>query len=191
MNVIENILNSKRKLYISLTGGGSSSISQLLENGGASNVFIGGRIPYNESELTSMIGYTDKAVSAKTAVLLSQYVYNQPCSNDLPLEGEDGWCVGIGVTCSLVKPNERKDREHIIFLATCSIYSDNKKVVDVVKITLDKTRTRKQEEDLVSRLILSFADCRMNLTKAHPLTHKPWLKWIGLSSTDIVDVIQI
>ena len=54
MDLIE-LLKAKNKLiHITLTGGGSLFISDLLSNGGASSVFLGATIPYH-AELTKSI----------------------------------------------------------------------------------------------------------------------------------------
>jgi len=193
MNIVENILKSKAKLYLSLTGGGFGSIPMLTENGGASSVFLGARIPYSSEELRTVVGCGSaaKPVSAMTAILLANYPYTQPIVDTLPSivssdeQDNAAYCVSIGMTCSLRKNDERTDRKHTIFLAVSYLHRDNKKAVDNIYVELNKTRTRKEEEDLTSKLILAMADCRMNLTKAYPLQNKAMLKWIGLTSEDI------
>ncbi len=193
MNVVENILKSKAKLYLTVTGGGTGAISTLLENGGGSSVFLGARVPYSSDELRSVVGsgHAAKPVSAMTAILLANYPATQSIVDTLPdIEPSDeqdnaAYCVSVGSTCSLVKDNERAERKHTIFLAVSYLHKDNKELVDNVYVELNNGRTRKEEEDLVSRLILAMADCRMNLTKSYPLQNKHTLKWIGLTDKDV------
>lgn len=185
--IVDKILQSKNKLYLAIAGGGLSVLGTLTENGGAGHVFMGARTPYDFNDLVDIVGNQHKAVSQKTAQLLSSYITKTPLSDSLPkLEDNTYFCLGIGVTCSLVKRNERKGREHRIILSTCEIYYESNKYLDMIDITLVESRTRKQEEDLVANLILAMADCRLNLTKSYPLQNKSTMKFIGLTDKDKV-----
>jgi hypothetical protein len=179
---IEEILKSKRKLYVAITGGGTGVLPLLLENGGASSIFFGATIPYCHDELENLIGPTNKAVSRKVALLLSTLVYNKSVIDTLE-EGEE--CVGIGVTCSLAKAGvEREGREHNVCIAVSILTPETRVNKDYIEISLGEKRTRKQEEDLVSELILNAIDMNMCLRKANPF--QLGLKAMGLTDKDKV-----
>lgn len=193
-NPVKNIIEGRNLLYLSITGGGLGSVGMLTENGGASSVFVGASIPYNQEVLTSMVGPLAQAVTPKVARLLSLYPFNQPFTFNFN-EGEDGsedcpdYCVSIGVTASLAKAGvEREGREHKVYIHVGSFNTDEFKHLESIGIHLKDKRTRLEEETLLNKLILSLADCRLNLTKPHPLIHKPWIEWIGLTDKDVIEL---
>lgn len=98
------IKNSNRKIYFTITGGGVGSISQILETGGASNVFVGANIPYSAIELREIIPDVDKSVTKEVSELLAL---------NSKMKSED---IGVGVTCKLMKNNEREGREHKVYM---------------------------------------------------------------------------
>lgn len=178
-NVIENIKKSKNKLYICVTGGGSGAISQLLEDGGASEVFMGAQIPYCEEELSFLIGSYSKAVSLPVAKQLSKVGYTRSFSDELEEK-----CIGIGATCSLSKAGvERKGREHKVCIAVSEFSKSKTLTLFSAEIILKKDRTRKEEEDLVSDLILRLINFYLNPCKSHPLVHE--CKEIGLTDEEM------
>ncbi len=183
--LIDAIKNSKNKLYIAMTGGGSACLPTLLEEGGASASFLGATIPYSEHELGSLIGSYSKATSVSTAISMADVV----CWRS-EVDAKDYHIVGIGMTCSLKKSgDERADREHKICLAVKIITDHETKVAFRAEIVLNKGRTRKQEEDLTGNLILAVADQYMNGNSTHFLKNKQIMKWIGLTDKDQVNVL--
>lgn len=187
---IEEMLQSKRKLFLAITGGGSGAITKLLENGGASDMFLGAIIPYCHRELTDIVGSTDKAVSSRVALLLSTAAYNRAIIDEFTA-GPGRECVGIGATCSLAKTGkEREGREHKVFIAVTIMTSDSKEKRECVEVTLKTKRTRKEEEDVVSNLILLIADMNLCLRKAHwfhPTFRKQFNLESGLTDADEVE----
>lgn len=163
--IIENIKKSKSKLYIALSGGGSESISLLLRDGGASSIFVGAQIPYCEDELRFLIGSYTKAVSLPVAKQLSKVGYTRSFSDELEVK-----CIGIGLTCSLAKAEkERVGREHKVCVAVSDFDKNGTHTLFSAEIIFIKERTRREEEEIVSSLILMLADHYMNSTKTHPL----------------------
>jgi len=185
---IEEILKSNRKLYIAITGGGTSVIPTLLENGGASEIFLGAIVPYHPDELKDVIGSFDKAVSKKTAMLLSLTAFNKRISDILVDNVE---CVGIGVTASLAKNGaERAGREHKACIGVSIIKFDKSTKREYLEIIFGEKRTRKEEEDILAELILAMVDMNMCLRKAHHFNNgdstAKYLKSIGLTENDNV-----
>jgi nicotinamide mononucleotide (NMN) deamidase PncC len=185
--LIDEMLKSNKKLYLSITGGGSRAISMLLENGGASDMFLGAVVPYSHTELTDLVGSTDKAVCERTAMLLSLTAYNRNIADEL-IDGMS--CVGVGATSSLVKADgEREGREHKVHLYVSIITSEGHTNRECAEITLKDTRSRKDEEDVVANLILMIADMNLCLHKAHwfhPTYRKSLNKESGLTDKDEV-----
>ena len=115
MESVDVIKQSSRRIYFTLTGGGSYSLSKLLMSGGASSVFVGANIPYSGTELDDIMSemYSNhclelpeyKSASFHVAKELSRFSSRH--SND----------IGVGVTCSLMKTSERLGREHIVYLS--------------------------------------------------------------------------
>lgn len=179
--LVKRILDteSKNKLYLAITGGGTSAISELLRYGSASKIFMGAIIPYSQEELEFLIGSYSKAVSLPVAKQLAKVGYTRSFSDNLEYA-----CIGIGATCSLAKAEkERADREHKICLAVSRFTKDKVETDFAAEIVLTKKRTREEEEELVSNAILSLADCYLNLTKLHPITHG--YKNIGFEDDEI------
>jgi nicotinamide mononucleotide (NMN) deamidase PncC len=91
-------------IYLTITGGGTGIIPKLLEQGGASNYFVGAQVPYGQDQ-TESIFYDmldeenfPKVVSKECAKVLAEYS---------SFQAE----LGIGVTCSLMKAEgEREGR---------------------------------------------------------------------------------
>jgi hypothetical protein len=188
-NPVKSIIEGQNLLYLSITGGGLGSIGMLTENGGASSVFVGASVPYSQEVLASMIGSLAQAVTPKVARLLSLYPFNQPLAFNFGEEGDPNYCVSIGVTASLAKAGtEREGREHKVYIHVGSFDNNEFKHLESIGIQLKDKRTRLEEETLLNKLILSLADCRLNLTKPHPLIHKPWLEWIGLTDKDVIEL---
>ena len=105
MESVDIIKQSSRRIYFTITGGGTHALAKLLMSGGASNVFVGANIPYSELELDRILGvFNRKAVSVETAQNLA--LYSKWKSQD----------IGVGVTCKLMKNNEREGREHLVYM---------------------------------------------------------------------------
>lgn len=178
-NIIQEILQSKSKLYLSLTGGGTRYISAILENGNASNIFLGASIPYCEEDLRWNIGPYSKAVSRQVAEKMAYSCVSKSVCDSL--EGDDR-IISIGVTASLAKAGkEREDRVHEIK----ELEHNTLKEFHIVF----SHRSRLEEEMRLANVILFLANYEMNLTKTHILTHIPSQKLAGLLPTDKLELL--
>ena len=185
--IIEKILTSNKKLYYTITGGGTRVISQLLENGGASGIFLGANVCYHENDTKNIVGSVTKLCSAEVASKLTLGGYYSNSS----LDTKDNECVGISCTASLRKHgNEREGRIHEAFIGIRT-YGDNgfNKVSTVYHILFTKDRTRKEEEDLLANLILAITCQSMTVCKWEISTHSALLKEFGFDES--VDKISI
>lgn len=188
-SIILALKRAEQKIHFGITGGGTAAISMLLEEGGASGCFLGAKIPYSDVELRAAMNHTvfDKASSYSVADGLAR------CGDASTPH------IGIGATCSLAKVGgEREGREHSIYISAGAMKmvpipnSDKQASVATylcnAKVVLCGRRTRKQEEDIAAKLILSFADCYSNYASQHPLMFEPWKKMIGLGPIDTVEL---
>lgn len=138
MKSVDIIKQSNMKIYITMTGGGTYALSQLLMGGGASHVFIGANIPYSEQELKEIVPVFEKCVSDSVATALA--IYSKSKSKD----------VGVGVTCKLMKDGERAGREHLV----CVSISDRFKTI--TKQFVPKEKCRVSQEIEVGNFILDM-----------------------------------
>lgn len=153
---IDSILKSNKKLYLSITGGGTAAISKLLENGGASNIFLGATVPYSTDDLSFLCGSAaNKPVSEECADRLSILGYQS--ASAVKLQEKEGVC--IGATSSLRKNGvERAGRIHQAYISVCRYDNFGREIVLRYHIVLKKERTRLQEEELLANLILYIAE---------------------------------
>lgn len=102
------------QIVVAVTGGGSLFLSDRLTEGGASGYLLEGHIPYATQALDEYVGgkVRESYCSASTARQMALASYQRA------LKHGNKRVVGVGATCSLVKPGgEREGREHKIFVA--------------------------------------------------------------------------
>ena len=106
---IDFIRKSGRSISFAITGGGSSAVPMLLEDGGMSEVFEQAFIPYSQKSLEKFLGFSpDKSCSEKTAEWMGQKL--------VELSPTRGY-VALAVTASLAKrDNEREGRVNEAFV---------------------------------------------------------------------------
>lgn len=104
------------KLVLAITGGGSEAIPSLLSQGGASDYFLEGIVPYNQKALDSFLGFSpEKYCSNLTARQMAMQAFRRAIS----LGASKDEAKGVGVTCTLAKQGqERPDRVHEFYIAT-------------------------------------------------------------------------
>lgn len=118
MDWVEGIIASKKKFVLAISGGGTAAISQLLQYGGGSNVLLEALVPYCTKSFEQFIGgKPDKFVSEDAACHLAMAAFKRATE----LSGEP--VMGVGVTCSLIKDNEREGRKHEFWLAIQTVDS--------------------------------------------------------------------
>jgi hypothetical protein len=115
---IAEINDSPAQVFIAATGGGSKWVGEFLNIPGGSNTLIGFYVPYASSMTDDFLGGPPREsyVSDSTARQLAVASFEKAKKAvELPL------AVGIGVTCSLKKENEREGRKNCGFLAIQTI----------------------------------------------------------------------
>ena len=137
-----------KQLVLAITGGGSEAIGALLSQGGASSYFLEGIVPYSNHALGRFLGTKPtKAVSEMTARMMANAAYDR--AEDLSPQ-DITTLVGVGVTASLGKAEEREGRDHVAFV---SVRTYDR--MSVAKWNFKHPRTRKEEENMLTGLILA------------------------------------
>lgn len=109
-------------IYAYITGGGTKWIYDSLKNGGASQWFLGARIPYNQKDFDEILGgqpFDGKYVSERTAAQLSVAAYSQAVKMTNDEEGS----TGLGVTAKLGTSGQRKGRENKVIITLTKMVS--------------------------------------------------------------------
>lgn len=184
-SLLEKMLKSDKKLYLTITGGGVGVVNKILENGGASSIFLGATVPYHEDDTRNIVGSILKLVSEKSASLLSLNAYNQASS----LNFKNKECISIASTSTLRKSGtERADRVHEAFICIRKYDGiEYNKSTESYHIVFNEDRTRKQEEDILSAALLAICCSSLTICKWNLSTYDVMKKDIGFTDKDIIE----
>ena len=142
--LVENIHNKKVKMVLAITGGGTEAIGELLRHGKASNTVLTAIIPYSSKGLEDFVmRKVAKHCSLEAAKLMAESAYEDALD-----ESSEEEAIGVGVTCSLVKENEREGREHHFYFAIKGTNSDAEAHIPV------EGNTREEQEAFVAFQII-------------------------------------
>jgi hypothetical protein len=151
--LVRRVHGSPLRLVLAATGGGASSIEQLLVVPGASRTVLEAVVPYAAAALQRFLGGVPKHYcSAETARWMAMAALQRACelaqrepeSADVPL-------AGIGCTASLATDRDKRGphRAHVA-VQTATVTSTH--TLEFLK----GRRTRAQEEKLLGRLVLNL-----------------------------------
>lgn len=146
-DVVERIHASGRQCVVSLTGGGSRAIADLLTVPGASATMLEAVVPYSAASLAEWLGgQFDQACSEPTARAMAMAAFER--ARDLS-DAEATTLRGIGVTASLAttRPKRGPHRIHVAWQSAVRTVSYS---CELVK----GKRTRADEEALAADLVL-------------------------------------
>lgn len=154
-SLIRNILNSGYVGVVSVTGGASGGIYELLRYGGASSTILEANIPYSTEAFIKLVGHKpDQFCSEEAARLLAL----TSCQRAIELSGKTQKIFGVGISCSLAKhENERPGRVHKIFAAF-----QTHEAMGTYHF-FPKPDTRISQEDLSSRILLAVVAEAVNV----------------------------
>jgi len=149
-NLIQQIHDTPHRGVLVVTGGGSSAISQLLAEPGASRTVLNAVVPYSEAALHGWIGgQCDSACSEATARAMAMAACEsaQDCSE--LADAADGLFFGVGATASLASDRPKRGA-HRVYVALQTVERTS-----VWSLELEKgRRTRSEEEAVTAQLIL-------------------------------------
>lgn len=111
------------KLGMTITGGGTEVIGNLLKEGGASSYFSFADVPYSqEASKDSMTYVPEKYGSIETS---NELLYSSMCKL-WEYHGEDEDLVGIGCSAVLYKKDQRANRENVAFISKVEYFGSTK-----------------------------------------------------------------
>lgn len=155
-NLLTKLKTEKYKLFMTITGGGTAAIAKLLENGGASEVFIGAEIPY--SYYTGN-GKPKKHVSVEYSQELAVHSWFKMRPVRQQLFDDTNKLLAVGATAVLMKDGpEREDRIHEMYISLIEedLFGNIERLKRHVLIHKDLVPTRKDQEDFAAYAILQF-----------------------------------
>ncbi|WP_292464727.1 hypothetical protein [Methanolobus sp.] len=149
--IVKQIHASPYMIVLSITGGGTGAIGEMLRHGNGSATLIEAIVPYHENALRDFTGREpERCCSEETAREMAMASFKRALEIANPENGfRPDYLVGIGVTCKLTKEDEREAREHTIHIASQSISGTN-----TTSLTLLQDRSREEEEELASTLLI-------------------------------------
>ena len=174
--LVATIHATPTRLVLAITGGGSRAIGALLEVPGASRTVLEAIVPYSEGSLVRLLGGSpDQACSPPTARAMAMAAYCRACDYQPP-PGVAAGANECGITngCGVVSPGGNAGMSNIPLAgisATASLASDRPKrgphrvylAAQTAAATLTWSlelakgrRSRAEEEQLVSRLVLNL-----------------------------------
>lgn len=153
--MIQDIIECNRNIYMAITGGGTRAISKLLENGGASGVFMGANIPYAELDLAVFIDTwvqrnVWKCCSEETAKNMADSALEKCKSMSIIDEH-----LNVGLGCTAVLSRGKDEREDRINQAFICVTGDHKIIEIYVEFVPTSFIGRPSQEDMLSNLILA------------------------------------
>ncbi|WP_091932216.1 nucleotidyl transferase family protein [Methanolobus profundi] len=151
-DMIFAIHDSPYRIVLTITGGGTEAIGELLRHGRGSDTILEAIIPYSREALIDLIGKEpQRYASMDTAKEMAMAAYMRALYLDPNAEDQkDRELIGIGVTCKLARTtNEREGREHEIHFAYQSYDRTG-----VSSVLLKDITSREEQEKAVAEHII-------------------------------------
>jgi len=141
------VLIMDKKLFLTITGGGTEAIGKILRNGGASSYFAGAYVPYSTKCVDDFLGFKPEKYNSQ---LTSRQLAMAGMQKMLDLGYDFNECVSLACCASLRSSNvERVGREHSFHITYLE-----REVICSTSFKLLENRSRQEEEELVSEVIL-------------------------------------
>jgi hypothetical protein len=186
--LISTVHASGRKAALSITGGGSGAVGELLRVPGGSRLLIEAQIPYDAVALGAFLGFAPaQACSSDTAIAMARAVRARAARLVLTA-GTD--LVGLGATAALTSDRPRKG-EHRFHIA----FANSAGITHCTCVMAKGRRDRAAEEDLVSRAIVLWlaracgiaAPSPRNLLDADEHYAEAVFPQMGVAAVDTID----
>lgn len=212
-DLVLNIHATPHKAVLAITGGGAEAIGELLRHGQGSNTLLEAVVPYDQNAFDRFVrGKPDKYCSRGAANDLAMAAYQRGLSliepplpvahtsnpefeklkSDKTMEALRDRTIkvdlpppviGVGVTCSLAKDNERVGRQHHAYVA---LQDDDSTYTFEVQLD-DQQRTRNEQEALVARAVIQALATHCGVKT--PIVNCINGESIGLS-TEYIEVVK-
>lgn len=151
-NLVERVHQSRHLAMMAMTGGGSSSVADLLAVPGASRTLLEAIVPYAPSALGEWLGRTpEHFCSEATALAMASVAYRRAVHlvSTQPEAAES--LIGLGCTAALVSDRPKRG-EHRAFVASQTATATTISTLVLVK----GKRDRAGEEACVGRMVLEI-----------------------------------
>ena len=158
----KKIHESKYKITYVSSGGGTNAISSLLRVPGASNTILETYVPYSKKSMDLFLNKKpDHYCSLNTCLSMSANAYKK--SIQIEPETKTKYLIGIAVTASLATTYKKiGDHKFFIVMQTDSY-------TKTISCVLEKnTRTREEEEELITEYVLSLIAETCSIKKEFP-----------------------
>lgn len=162
--IIEAIHATKYKVVIEFAGAGAQALRWLHGVGGSSRTVLEATDRYAAASLSELLGYTPTRF---TSLQVAQDMAVKAFLRASHLAQQKFPVSGIGCTATITTDRLKKG-EHRVYLARC----DEQGITSYAVTMIKGARTRKQEEKLVSRLILQAVVDACQLEERIPLKLK-------------------
>lgn len=181
LHLIEQIHASDGKITLACTGAGTQTIAWLMSVAGASNTVLEAIVPYSKKAFDRWLEVEpEKYVAKKTALRLAGRM--QVRAQLLEHSGEKL----VGCACTgAIATNRPKKGSHRAYIAT---WTTEKVAVWYVELTKN-ARTREEEEQLVSTLLLNAISTALEMEKIVSLDLLPTDK-LDKTEYDLVSVVD-
>jgi hypothetical protein len=178
-DLVLKIHATPHKVVLAITGGGAEAIGELLRHGQGSSTLLEAVVPYDQNAFDKFVrGKPDKYCSRGAANDLAMAAYQRGLSL-----AENCPVLGVGVTCSLTKDNERVGRHHHAYVA---FQSDDSTYTFEVELE-DCQRTRNEQEALVATAIIQALATQCGISS--PIYNNINGESVGLSS-EYIEVVK-
>lgn len=136
-NIVQEIIKQNIRLVMYIAGGGADAIGEITRYGGASKILLEAVVPYSKKSFDSLIKTDlDKYVNSNAAIFLAQSAFQRAVF----LANTPEKCIGIGVTASLAKENQRDVRSIMHFCANMQLMGIQLKNVFLIQTRRDWIR---------------------------------------------------
>ena len=161
-DLIRKIHESKYKITYVSSGGGTNAISSLLKVPGASNTILETYVPYSKKSMDLFLNKKpDHYCSLDTCLSMSANAYKK--SIEIENDTKTKYLIGIAVTASLAT-TYKKIGDHKFFIV---IQTDS--YTKTISCILNKnTRSREEEEELITEYVLSLIAETCSIKKEYP-----------------------
>lgn len=162
--MIDRLVERNIAIFINLTGGCGEILPNIMNQSGASHIFIGAQVPYSKNNTVDLIGNTDKFLTNMVAIKLANDAYIRACK----YSEKDKNRIGIGITASLKVDNQRPGRLNMVIY--CIRYRN---VFYISQVLLDETLSRPAQSQIVVENILEqLIDPTRGIPKSRTIFNK-------------------
>jgi len=165
---VRRIHDSAPMGVLAVAGGGTEAIGELLRHGNGSKTLLEALVPYAGTSFRDFLGgQPDQYCSEAAARQLAMAAFQRAKA----LAESNVALFGASATCSLLKENERRGREHRVFVGLQTAV----KTVSI-SVRLTARREREKEEEVACHLILNAVAEGCGLVDRLPDTDDPLMR---------------